>query len=52
MKLEIRKFLYDIKESIESIENYLGEKKDFNIYIADKMLPRAVEREFEIIGEA
>lgn len=52
MKLEIRKFLYDIKESIESIENYLGEKKDFNIYIADKMLRRAVEREFEIIGEA
>jgi uncharacterized protein with HEPN domain len=52
MKLEIRKFLYDINESIESIENYLGEKRDFNIYIADKMLRRAVEREFEIIGEA
>ena len=52
MKLEIRKFLYDIKESIESIENYLGEKRDFNIYNADKMLRRAVEREFEIIGEA
>jgi uncharacterized protein with HEPN domain len=52
MKLEIRIFLYDIKESIESIENYLGEKRDFNIYIADKMLRRAVEREFEIIGEA
>jgi uncharacterized protein with HEPN domain len=52
MKLEIKKFLYDIKESIESIENYLGEKRDFNIYIADKMLRRAVEREFEIIGEA
>ncbi len=52
MKLEIRKFLYDIKESIESIENFLGDKRDFNIYIADKMLRRAVEREFEIIGEA
>jgi len=52
MKLEIKKFLYDIKESIESIENYLGEKRDFNIYISDKMLRRAVEREFEIIGEA
>lgn len=52
MKLEIGKFLYDIKESIESIENYLGEKRDFNIYIADKMLRRAIEREFEIIGEA
>lgn len=52
MKLEIKKYLYDIKESIESIENYLGEKRDFNIYMADKMLRRAVEREFEIIGEA
>jgi len=26
MKLEIKKYLFDIKESIESIENYLGEK--------------------------
>ena len=52
MKLEIKKFLYDIKESIESIESYLGEKRDFNIYNANKMLRRAVEREFEIIGEA
>lgn len=52
MRLEIKKFLYDIKESIESIENYLGEKRDFNIYITNKMLRRAVEREFEIIGEA
>ncbi len=52
MKLEIKKLLYDIKESIESIENYLGDKRDFNIYIENKMLRRAVEREFEIIGEA
>lgn len=52
MKLEIRKLLYDINESIESIENFLGEKRDFNIYLSDKMLRRAVEREFEIIGEA
>lgn len=52
MKLEINKFLYDIKESIESIENYLGEKRDFNKYISGKMLRRAVEREFEVIGEA
>lgn len=52
MELEIKKYLYDIRESIESIESYLGEKRDFNLYIADKMLRRAVEREFEIIGEA
>lgn len=52
MNLEVRKFLYDIKESIDSIEHYLGDKRDFNIYMADKMLRRAIEREFEIIGEA
>jgi len=52
MELEIKKYLFDIKESIESIEKYLGEKRDFTIYIENKMLRRAIEREFEIIGEA
>src|SRR5512145_2456792 len=52
MNVEIKKFLYDIRESIESIENYLGDKRDFNVYLSNKMLRRAVEREFEIIGEA
>lgn len=52
MKLEIKKFLFDIKESIESIESYLGDARDFNLYLENKMLRRAVEREFEIIGEA
>lgn len=52
MELEIKKYLFDIQESINSIEMYLGTKRDFNIYMADKMLRRAVEREFEIIGEA
>lgn len=52
MELEIKKYLYDIRESIESIESYLGDKRDFNLYLTDKMLRRAVEREFEIIGEA
>ncbi len=52
MDNEIKKYLFDIKESVDSIENYLGEKRDFNVYKSDKMLRRAVEREFEIIGEA
>ncbi|MBL7966511.1 MAG: DUF86 domain-containing protein [Prolixibacteraceae bacterium] len=52
MQLEVKKYLFDIRESIESIEKYLGDKRDFNIYLADKMLRRAVERELEIIGEA
>lgn len=51
-QLEIKKFLFDIRESIESIENYLGDKRDFKVYMSNKMLRRAVEREFEIIGEA
>lgn len=52
MDFEIKKYLFDIQESIESIEKYLGNKRDFNAYMANKMLRRAVEREFEIIGEA
>jgi len=52
MDNEIKKHLFDIRESIDSIENYLGNKRDFNIYKSDKMLRRAIEREFEIIGEA
>ena len=52
MDLEIKKYLFDIQESIDSIEKFLGDKRDFKVYVADKMLRRAVEREFEIIGEA
>jgi uncharacterized protein with HEPN domain len=52
MEVEIKKYLYDIQESIDSIEKFLYGKHDFKIYAADKMLRRAVEREFEIIGEA
>jgi len=50
--VEVNKYLYDIKESICSIENYLGKQRNFNIYMENKMLRRAIEREFEIIGEA
>jgi len=52
MELKIKKYLFDIQESINSIENYLGGYRDFNLYLSNKMLQRAVEREFEIIGEA
>ena len=52
MKPEIKKYLFDIKESIDSIENYLGDKRNFRIYSENKMLRRAVERELEIIAEA
>ena len=52
MSDEVKKFIYDIHESICSIENYIGEQRNFNVYIENKMLRRAIEREFEIIGEA
>jgi uncharacterized protein with HEPN domain len=52
MDNEIKKYLFDIQESIDSIYKYLGDRRDFKVYMADKMLRRAVEREFEIIGEA
>jgi uncharacterized protein with HEPN domain len=52
MRREVQKYLLDIKESIESISDYLGEKYDFNEYKAHKLLRRGIERELEIIGEA
>jgi uncharacterized protein with HEPN domain len=52
MQLEIQKFLFDILTSINSIEEFLGNKRDFNVYKSNKLLRRGVERELEIIGEA
>jgi uncharacterized protein with HEPN domain len=52
MEESIKKYLFDILESIKSIETFLGEKKSFYEYKQNKMLRRAIEREFEIIGEA
>ena len=52
MDNEIKKYLYDIHESICSIESYLGDQRNFFVYKENKMLRRAIEREFEIIGEA
>jgi len=45
MKREIKKYLYDIKVSIDSIFEYLGEKRDFFEYQENKLLRRAIERE-------
>ena len=52
MQLEITKNLFDIKSSIDSINEYLGDNKDFNVYKNNKLLRRGIERELEIIGEA
>jgi uncharacterized protein with HEPN domain len=52
MKPEIKKHLYDVNVSINSIFEYLGEKRDFSEYLNNKLLRRAIEREIEIMGEA
>lgn len=52
MKPESRKYLLDIETSISSIEEYLGEERNFKKYEANKLLRRGIEREIEIIGEA
>ncbi len=45
-------YLLDISTSIESINEYLGEKRNIKFYETNKLIRRAVERELEIIGEA
>jgi uncharacterized protein with HEPN domain len=52
MQLEIQKYLYDIQSAIDSINEYLGDKRDFTTYQNNKLLRRGIERELEIIGEA
>jgi uncharacterized protein with HEPN domain len=52
----IPKSLRDILTSIDTIESYLaevmGERRDFGLYMRNRMLRGAVERELGIIGEA
>jgi len=52
MQHSIEKYLFDIRTSIDSIDEYLGPQRSFDVYMADKQLRRSVERELEIIGEA
>ncbi len=52
MQRDILKNLLDIQVSINSIYDYLGDKRDFNVYKSNKLLRRGIERELEIIGEA
>jgi uncharacterized protein with HEPN domain len=51
MNNHARKLLFDILESGRSIRNWCRDRT-FTEYEADRQLRRAVEREFEIIGEA
>jgi len=48
----IKKYLFDIKTAIDSIEEYVDHVDTLEMYQKNKLIRRAVEREIEIIGEA
>ena len=45
MKRDIKKYLFDIKISINSIFEYLGTERNFFEYQKNKLLRRGIERE-------
>jgi uncharacterized protein with HEPN domain len=51
MERDARAFLWDALNSAGHIRRFI-EHRSFDDYVGDRMLRSAVEREFEIIGEA
>jgi len=51
LRLEVKKYLYDIERACNLIINFTS-GKTISDYSNDPMLRSAVERQFEIIGEA
>ena len=51
MRLEAKKYLYDIQQAASRIADFTSGKK-LEDYRGNPMLRSAVERQFEIIGEA
>ncbi len=49
---DIPQCLHDILTAIGHIEDFLGPRRDFNVYQQSKLLQSGVERQLEIIGEA
>lgn len=51
MQRDPRAFLWDVREAARSIQSFAS-GMDSNTYVANEMAQAAVERKFEIIGEA
>ena len=51
MHRDVEKHLVDILEAARDVQGFVGDKS-FDEYRSDRMLKAAVERKFEIIGEA
>ena len=51
MQREALKYLYDIQAASEKIQRFVADKSEDD-YLTDDLLQSAVERQFEIIGEA
>ena len=51
MRLDVAKYLYDVQSAASTLAGFIA-GRDFLAYEGDAMLRAAVERQFEIIGEA
>ncbi len=52
MDRQLKKYLQDVIDSINGIDNHLQGKRDYTLYLNNATMQRSVEREIEIIGEA